>query len=241
MKCIPITTDIIKPGDDLLSHLEEAGLEEKDVLVVSSKVVSVCEGRTVSLSDYTPSSDAQEWAEKTGLPAEFCEAVLQEADTIIGGCPGAILTLKEGNFIANAGIDMSNTPAGTCILWPKDPMSSAQNLQEALGFKELGIIISDSRCLPLRQGTVGFALAFAGMEPVIDERGQQGLYGNTYRVTQRNMVDGLAVAANLLMGDTDEKVPFVIVRDVELEFTNTPQSKIAMDKNECLFKDLYSW
>lgn len=249
MKLYPLSTDLIQPNEPLIPHLKKsinkAGVvpQEKDILVVTSKVVAVSEGRQVTLDKYEPSEEAKKWAETSQRDPRFCQAVIEEADEIIGDCPGAILTITKGGLIANAGIDQSNSPKGQMILWPVDPYFSAENLlghlKEDWGIKELGMIISDSCCLPLRNGTVGFTLAYAGMEATIDERGEKDLFGNEIIMTQRNVADSVAVAANLLMGDTTEKIPFVLVRGVDAKFCEVTEGSIVMPKDECLFRDWY--
>jgi F420-0:gamma-glutamyl ligase len=93
----------------------------------------------------------------------------------------------------------------------------------------------------LRTGTTGFALATSGFDAVIDERGKQDLFGNTMRITQRAVADGLAAAAVVVMGETNERIPAVLIRDTEIKLTGqSSKSSTYFPPNECLFSSIYN-
>jgi coenzyme F420-0:L-glutamate ligase len=214
-----------------------------DILVVSSKVVALSEGRIINYKILKPSKKAISLAKQYDLEPGFVELVLQEADKIFGGVKRAILTIKNNILIANAGIDHSNAPENHAILWLKNPSLSADNIRKE--FKKIlnvniGVIISDSHCSPLRTGTTGFALATSGFDAVVDERGKPDLFGNKMRITQRAVADGLASAAVVVMGETDEKIPAVLIRYAPVKLTNqTSKSSTYFPPNECLFSSIY--
>ena len=250
MQLFPIKTPVIKASDDLIeiliSSIKKQKLEprDRDILVVSSKVVALSEGKIVNYKTIKPSEKAESLAKQYDLEPGFVELVLQEADKIFGGVKRAILTIKNNMFIANAGVDHSNAPKDHAILWPKNPSLSADNIRKEFKKKlnvNVGVIISDSHCIPLRTGTTGFALATSGFDAVIDERGKKDLFGNEMRITQRAVAVGLASADVVIMGETDEKIPAVLIRDTEIKLTNQlSKSSTYFPPNECLFSSIYN-
>ena len=165
------------------------------------------------------------------------DAVLEEGDMV--------LTMKNKVLIPNAGIDRSNVPEGQAVLWPRNPFGSAEKIRRELmsqfALDELGIVISDSHCQPLRMGTSGIAIGWAGFEGVRDERGSNDLFGRKMVYTKIAVADDLASAANLEMGETDASVPFVLVRNAKVVFTNSPASAedYFISPEECLYRSLY--
>lgn len=250
MELFPIKTPMIKSKDNLVDILinsmkkTEIKLKNGDILVVSSKVVALSEGRIVNYKNVKPSEKAESLAKEYDLEPGFVELVLQEADKTFGGVKRAILTMKNNILIANAGVDHSNAPKDHAILWPKYPSTSADNIRKE--FKKrlnvnIGVVISDSHCSPLRTGTTGFALATSGFDAVVDERGKQDLFGNKMRITQRAVADGLAAASVVVMGETDESIPAVLVRDTHIKLTNkTSESSTYFPPDECLFSSIYN-
>ena len=211
--------------------LESSGesVKERDIIIIASKVLAYSQGRVLGIKNKD----------------EFKELVRKEADVVLEDGE-MILTLKNRVLIPNAGIDNSNTPKNMVILWPKDPFGSAREIRERIRnkdkIKELGVIISDSHCQPLRMGTSGIAIGWAGFYGVQDERGKKDLYEKKLAYTQIAMADDLASAANVLMGETDASVPFVIVRDAPVIFTDEPFSEedYFIGPDECIYRGLYN-
>ncbi len=177
--------------------------------------------------------------------AAFKKLIKAEADHVLEEGE-MVLTLKNRILIPNAGIDNSNTPGDLAVLWPKAPFRDARDIHSKLKvsskLKKLGILISDSHCHPLRLGTAGIAIGWAGFEGVSDERGSKDLFGKKMHYTQIAVADNLASAANLLMGETDASIPFVIVRDFNVKWTNKKASEkdFFISPKECLYRSLYS-
>ena len=190
-------------------------LRNGDVLVVSSKFVAVSEGRVVKLSSVRPRSEAYRLASKHKMDPRLCELVLRESDEIVGGIPGFILAIKDGLLTPNAGIDKSNVKHGAVVLYPRRPALSAWKLSEALKFSRgvtVGVVVCDSRLSPTRRGTTGVAVAASGVEAILDMRGKADLFGNVLKVTAQGAADDLCSAAEILMGESDESTPVVLVR-----------------------------
>ncbi len=157
---------LIKEGDDLAELItSRVGLEDGDVLVVCSTVVSKAEGRVGRLDDFKPSERAKEIAKRIGKPAEFVQAVLEESEEVLLDFPFLLVKAKFGNVCVNAGIDASNVEEGWILLPPLNPDKSAEKLrsriQELTG-KRVGVIITDTNGRCFRKGVVGFAIGIAG-------------------------------------------------------------------------------
>jgi coenzyme F420-0:L-glutamate ligase len=172
------------------------------------------------------------------LRPEFVELVLQEADQVLGVTKRALLTLKDGMFCVNAGIDASNAPPKQVLLMPAEPNKAASDILQALkrrGDFRLGVVIADSHVQPLRLGTTGQAIGVAGFEPVIDCRGQLDLFGKPLRVTFRGVADQLATAAQVVMGEAAERVPAAVVRGAEVTFTERAKMSPKISPKRCLY------
>jgi coenzyme F420-0:L-glutamate ligase/coenzyme F420-1:gamma-L-glutamate ligase len=221
LQFIPIHVEKLETRFDLpcvvIDAVEDSGekLQDRDVVAVSSKFVSMAKGMLVDLDAVEVSEEAKRLAEKLRMDKKIAELVIREADYIIGGVPGFALTLKDGVVAPNAGIDRSNAPTGCVMLYSPDPFGDAEDIRrrifEDLG-KRVGVVITDSRLMPLRMGTTGLAVSVAGFEPLKDERGHKDLFGNVLRVTRRALADQIAAGVQLLMGEADDGYPVVVVR-----------------------------
>ncbi len=246
LEVLGIKTDLIRPGDDLvealLGGMERAGLglANGDVLVIAESAVATAEGGVVALSEVNPGPRAQELADKYIKDPREMELVIRSSDRIMGGIPGVVLTIKDGFLYPNAGIDRSNAPPGSVVLFPEDPKMSAsrirKRMEEASG-KRIGVVIGDSRTHPLRLGCVGVALACDGILPVEDARGEKDLYGRTLEVTRKAVADNLVSAGEVVMGEGDEGVPAVIIRGAPVKFTEDEEEMMIpnIPPEECMY------
>lgn len=245
MQLFGIRTRLVKPKDDLVGIVLEAvgrqGLmiDDGDVLVLASKVVSVAQGRLTRLDTTNPSEEAKRLAEKYELDSRFAEVVLSEADEVYGGVSGALLTLKDGVLIANAGVDRKNAPVGFVVLWSENPHESAEKIRAEIlerADRRIGVLIVDSRVTPLRMGTTGVAIGIAGFNPIRDCRAKRDLYGNEVLITRHALADDLAGAAHLVMGETVARMPAVLVKRVPISLTEDADPELLLiAARECLF------
>ena len=203
----PIKTHALSPHHpteltSLISQYIDA-IEERSVLMITSKVVSICEGSYVPMN--------------TGDKDKLIQAAAQYFLPRAENPYHVALTITQGSLIASAGIDESNGD-GYYILWPKDPFASARSIRAFLcahyGLSDVGVIITDSKTTPLRWGTTGTSIAFAGLVGIKDCIGQPDLFGHAMRMTKMNIVDGLAAAAVVAMGETNESTPLCIINQV---------------------------
>lgn len=245
---IPIRTKVISEGDNLtevlLRALRKAGvkLQNGDVLVVASKIVSTALGYRRRIKDSGISKEARSLARKTGLPERFVQMVIDECGgRYYGHVKGAILTLTEHGLYANAGLDRSNSgsPRDHAVLLPKNCEDIAIDLRNALNRKtgkKIGVIVCDSHTQPMRLGTTGIALATAGVKPTKDERGKKDLFGYSMKITRRALADCVCSASQILMGERDEQTPFVICRNSGLELSDKRLSRtMRIAANKCLY------
>ncbi|MFZ0965778.1 MAG: coenzyme F420-0:L-glutamate ligase [Candidatus Bathyarchaeia archaeon] len=252
MRLYAVKTRIIKTGDDMveviLQSLREQNLklEDNDILAVTSKIIAYAEDRLVKLSDVKPSDKAKKLAQQFSLQPEFAELILREADKIYGGVEKAVLTLKNGILIANAGIDNKNSPIGFAVLWPKNAEKWAMRIREEIKRKtgrKVAVLIVDSGLIPLRIGTVGLALAVAGFKPIKDCREEKDIYGKPLVITRHAIADSLASAAHLLMGEAAEKTPIVLIKDASVDFDDGVYgpADMMMPFKECIFMNAFGY
>ncbi len=208
-------------GDDLarlIAHAAAAqatSLEAGDLLVISQKIVSKAEGRTVRLADITPSPETARMAEELGRDARLIEVILRESRRVVRQDKGVLIVETQHGWIcANAGVDQSNVDADTACLLPEDSDRSAREVRaglRALTGHDLGIIIADTFGRPWREGLTNIAIGVAGLEPIKSYLGEKDPAGHVLQATIIAMADELAGAAEPVMGKLD-RVPVAIVR-----------------------------
>lgn len=239
---------LIEAGDDLAAVLHEAlqrlelEPEDGDILVLAQKIVSKAEGRLVRLAEVTPSSRAELLARETDKDPRLVQLILDESTEVVRKRPGMLLVRHRlGNVGAHAGIDQSNVDHGdgeAALLLPVDPDASAARLHEsflARTGRHLGVIIADSMNRAWRLGTIGGAIGCAGLAVLDDRRGSRDMYGRELKVTVVNRADSLAAAACLLMGESIERTPAVLVRGLPW----APTAQTARDIIRPLAEDLF--
>lgn len=224
MQITAYRTPIIQPGDDLFTILDTflPPLSERAIVAITSKIVSFCQGRLV------PAENKSSW-------------IASEADHVfpITNPFDIQLTLIHGMILPTAGIDESNGN-GQYVLYPTDIDSTTKaiwtHLREKHNLKELGVILTDSHSTPLRWGVMGFALSWYGFQPLYGYQGKEDLFGRQIRFSQANVVDALAVAAVLAMGEGDEQTPLAVINEVDrILFTDQTPDPIAIPMEEDLY------
>src|SRR3989344_3604183 len=192
MEIKAIKTRVFFENKDLTTFISKhiKNLKENSVLVVTSKIVALSEGRVV---------DYKNEKQKT-------EIIKRESDFALK-TKIVWLTVKDGMVMANAGVDESNA-SGELILLPKDSFKSAgilrKNLMKKFNLKNLGILITDSRLMPLRAGVVGVALGYAGFEGIRNYVGKKDIFGRILKMSKTDVADSLATSAVLCMGEGKE-------------------------------------
>jgi coenzyme F420-0:L-glutamate ligase/coenzyme F420-1:gamma-L-glutamate ligase len=206
----------IGAGDDLAAMIARAtDVVDGDVVVVTSKIVSKTEGRTVELDTVTPSGFAADWAAKWDKDARVVELVLRQSRRIVRMVGPVLITETHHGYVcANSGVDQSSSgAAGRAVLLPEDPDASARRLRSdfaALG-ADVAVIISDTFGRPWREGQTDVAIGIAGIAPMHSYIGEVDPHGHEFRVQELCVVDELAGAAELVKGNTS-RVPVAVIR-----------------------------
>jgi coenzyme F420-0:L-glutamate ligase/coenzyme F420-1:gamma-L-glutamate ligase len=205
----------IAVGDDLSAILVAAlrqtpgavPPQDRDVLVVTQKVVSKAEGAVVDLTTIEPRPEAIAFAERWDRDPRQLEVVLQQARRVVRMENGVLITETPQGFIcANGGVDASNVgpESGNLVtLLPEDSDRSAAAIRvavrDATGM-DVPVVISDSFGRPWRWGIVDVAIGVSGLEPLDDLRGTPDHDGRVMHSTVRAVADELASAAELALG-----------------------------------------
>ncbi len=228
--------------DDLVLALEKNGvrMEDGDVLVISSKYVANSQGRVINLENVRSYPDGAGISERFHIPERLAEVVQRESDLVLGGMAGFVMAAIDGILAPNAGIDRSNSKRDEVILYPNNPYETAEELRRGIFLRFLvsaGVIITDSRLMPARVGTVGVAIGCAGIEPVNDMRAQKDLDGNPLKVTMQAVADSLATVANHSMGEGSESRPYVVIKksDARLTTRRIPSNEISIAHDQCIY------
>jgi coenzyme F420-0:L-glutamate ligase len=222
VEILPIWTRVKKGRFDLFASLQGFNYKDNDILVISSKFVSMSEGAVVNLTRVRVSKKARALAAKCYMEPKMAELVLRESDYIVKGVPGFLLAIRDGMIAPNAGIDRSNVPKGYAILYPRNPFGTAEKMRQKFQAERgirVGIVIADSRLMPTRIGTTGVAIACAGFEPVEDLRGRKDLFGNVLKYTFKAVADGLATMGVAATGESDESTPAAVVRGTKVAWS----------------------
>lgn len=214
---------LVKKGDDLIELIinalkkESIEVQNGDIFVIAETLISKIEGNYIKLKDIIPSDKAIKLAKKTRKDAKLMEAILNESNEVVRVGPNFIVTeTKHGFVCANAGIDESNVEEGYATPMPVNPDNSAKSLRLELEshYKcEVGVIISDTQGRAFRVGAVGTAIGCSGIVSLWNRQGEEDLYGRELQTTEIAVADELAASASLLMGQADEGIPVVIVRN----------------------------
>ncbi|HVZ11531.1 MAG TPA: coenzyme F420-0:L-glutamate ligase [Patescibacteria group bacterium] len=234
MNVVPIRTHKITVDDhDLLKIIDRyiTDISEGSILVVTSKIVSLCEGNVVAIGEI-----------------EKDELIEKEADLYLPKNESKYhlyLTIKDNILAVSAGVDESNT-GGYYVLWPKNAQETANRIREHLvskfNLKKIGVIISDSKTTPLRWGVTGVPIAWSGFAALADLIGTPDIFGRNLKMTKVGVMDGLTVAAVLVMGESSNQTPLCIVTDVPfVEFQDrNPTEEEIHDLKISIEDDVYA-
>jgi coenzyme F420-0:L-glutamate ligase / coenzyme F420-1:gamma-L-glutamate ligase len=245
VRLIPIQgLPVIQPGDDLAAlALEHTDLEDGDVVVIAQKIISRAENRLVRLSDVKASPAAQEMAATAKKDPRLVELILSDSREVLRLHEGVLIVEQRSGWVcANAAIDRSNVPPGdgeVAALLPLDSDASARHFVERvheLSGRTVAVIVNDSHGRAWREGSTGVAIGVAGLRPLKDERGQRDLFGYELQTSVIALADEIAAAASLLMGQTDEAIPIVIVRGLAYEAGDGSAQEIIRPRERDLFR-----
>ncbi|MGB8859497.1 MAG: coenzyme F420-0:L-glutamate ligase [Ilumatobacteraceae bacterium] len=236
----------IEAGADLarsiLRAAADAGqpLADGDVVVVTSKIVSKAEGRTVELADIEPSQFARDWSAQWGKDPAITEIVLRESKRVVRQIGPILITETHHGFVcANSGVDQSSSGAhGRAVLLPVDPDDSARRIRAGLvaAGVNAAVIISDTFGRAWREGQTDIAIGVAGMQPILSYIGQVDPHGHEFMVQALCTADELAGAAELVKGNLS-RVPVAVIRGYQWEVDDTATiAPVLRDQSRDLFR-----
>jgi coenzyme F420-0:L-glutamate ligase/coenzyme F420-1:gamma-L-glutamate ligase len=229
--CAVPNLPLIQPGDDLakliVSRLAAVGqtVLAGDILIIAQKVVSKAEGRLVRVADIAPDEEAERIAETVGKDPRVVQIVLNDSNEVIRTRRGLLVVEQKSGWVcANAGVDRSNVAAtesgdDMLALLPADADASAARIRQGLldlsgldNDAKLGVLINDSHGRAWRVGTVGVCIGCAGLPALWNQNGLHDLYGYELHASEECIADELCAAASLIMGQSNEGAPVVIIR-----------------------------
>jgi len=223
-----IKTRVFEPRANLLAFIEKylKKISEKDVLVITSKIVALSEGRLVKYSDEQS---------KYELIKSECDFSLKTKYVL--------LTIKDGSVMANVGVDESNAN-GNIILLPKNSFKAANYIRryfcDKYKIKELGVIITDSRCLPLKAGITGVALGYAGFKGLKKYQKTKDIFGRPFKYSRVDVADSLATAAVLCMGEGAEQKPLALIKNAPIKYCQkTNKNELKIEISEDMYGPLF--
>jgi len=240
----------VKPGDDVAQLIwdgtrdEGIPLLDHDIVVVSQKIVSKANGLLVDTSSIKPSRRALALSKRTKKDPKVVELILKDSAKVLRADSQAfVVRRKDGLVCLNAGVDKSNVEGRSVYSrLPMDSDASANEILlrlEELSGKQLGVIIGDSYSRPLRAGQVEFAIGVAGLEPMVDYRGLQDMFGYSLRYKYVGLADEIAAAAELVIGQGTERTPAAIIRGLDrVRFARSPRlsRKLLLGRRLDLFR-----
>jgi coenzyme F420-0:L-glutamate ligase/coenzyme F420-1:gamma-L-glutamate ligase len=242
---VPGIAEIVE-GTDLAAAIAAAAsaadspLADGDIVVVTSKIVSKAEGRTVELADIEPSPFAVEWSSKWDKDAAVTEVVLREAKRIVRQLGPVLITETQHGFVcANSGVDQSSSgAAGRLVLLPTDPDASARRIRTDLAAMgvDAAVIISDTFGRAWREGQTDIAIGIAGMQPIHSYIGQFDPHGHEFKVQAVCLADELAGAAELVKGNIS-RMPVGVIRGYPWEPDDSATiAPVLRDQSRDLFR-----
>ena len=236
----------ISVGTDLATAIADAAvasgspLADGDVVVVTSKIVSKAEGRTVELADVVPSTFAIEWSKQWDKDPAVTEIVLLESKRIVRQLGAILITETHHGYVcANSGVDQSSSGAhGRAVLLPVDPDASARAIRAGLKARgiDAAVIISDTFGRAWREGQTDIAIGVAGIQPITSYIGQVDPHGHEFKVQALCTADELAGAAELVKGNLS-RVPVAVIRGFAWDRDDTATiAPVLRDQSRDLFR-----
>jgi coenzyme F420-0:L-glutamate ligase / coenzyme F420-1:gamma-L-glutamate ligase len=236
----------VVPGDDiaalLVGALDRLGhrVANRDVVVITQKIVSKAEGRLVNLADVKPSPFAIQWATTYGADSRVVELVLRESRRVVRMDRGVLIVeTRHGLVCANAGVDLSNVAGGeVATLLPEDPDASARRIRAGLRDRagvDVAVVVSDTFGRPWREGLVNVAIGAAGFSPLVSYVGARDPRGFPLQATIQALGDELAAASGLISAKLN-RTPAVLLRGLLYEAGDGTAKELLRTPERDLFR-----
>lgn len=230
VEIIPVTgLPEFRPGDNLAAAIAQAApwLRDGDVVVITSKVVSKCEGRIVPAPEDV---EARDQLRRKLIDEETVRVLARKGRTLI-------TENRLGLVQAAAGVDGSNVSAAELALLPVDPDASAATLRaelrERLGIT-VAVVITDTMGRAWRNGQTDAAVGSAGLAVLHSYAGIADPHGNELVVTEIAVADEVAAAADLVKGKLTG-IPVAVVRGLHITDDGSTARRLIRAGTEDLF------
>ena len=225
--------------DLILSSPSKPEIKDKDILVITQKIISKQEGNIVNLSQVKPSLLATGIASEYEKDPRIIQLILDQSKRIIRMNNGIIIVETiQGLVCANAGVDESNVKDGYVTLLPKNADESAKKLQQEIlkkTGKNVAVIISDTFGRPFREGQTNSAIGVSGISSIIDYVGTKDAFGKILHVTAIAIADEICSATELVMGKA-LKTPIALVRNYTFSNSNGSVKDLIRKRSIDLFR-----
>jgi F420-0:gamma-glutamyl ligase len=199
------THKITKQDTDILKVLDRyvTKFEDNSMLVLVSKVLAITQGRIIK-----PTKEEKD------------ELIRKEADYYLPPEENAYhlyITMKDNILTYSSGMDESNGN-GFVVLWPENPQQEANTIREYLckrfDIRNAGVIITDMTAIPLQRGVIAGPIAHSGFLAIRDLTKEEDVFGRPFEHTKQGIVQGLAAAAGVVMGEGADQTPIASITDV---------------------------
>lgn len=230
VEILPVTgLPEFRPGDDLAGALAGAApwLRHGDVVVITSKIVSKCEGRIVAAPADPEERDA---LRRKLIDDEAIRVLARKGRTLI-------TENRQGLIQAAAGVDGSNVATTELALLPLDPDGSAASIRAALREHtgvDVGVLITDTMGRAWRNGQTDTAIGAAGVAVLHAYAGAHDAHGNELVVTEVAVADEIAAAADLVKGKLTG-VPVAVVRGLSVHDDGSTAAGLVRGGEDDLF------
>ncbi|MBK0870811.1 coenzyme F420-0:L-glutamate ligase [Saccharopolyspora sp. HNM0986] len=218
------------PGDDVAASIAATApwLSDGDVVVVTSKIISKAEGRTVR----TPRDpDERERLRRDLVRSEATDVLARFRNTLI-------TRNRLGIVQAASGVDASNVALDQIALLPEDPDASARRLRAGLAERlgvQVGVVITDTMGRTWRNGQTDAAIGAAGLRVLHQYAGSTDGQGNELAVTEVAIADEVAAAADLVKGKLGG-VPVAVLRGLTTDDDGSGASDLVRPVEQDLFR-----
>ncbi len=231
---------LIGKGDNIASIIcERECIEDNDIVVIASTIVSKSEGRMFRIEDIIAGDRACSIADEHGLEPSFVQAVLDRSREVLVNHPIFLVETLNGHVCIKAGIDESNVDRGYLVDLPDDPDNSARKIGveiERITGKKISVILTDTNGRAFKTGQTGIAIGVYNIHPIKNWKGQKDLFGNILEITEEAVADEIAGTANLLMGEGDGGCPVVVIRGLELRSSGGSVKEMYRSDREDIIK-----
>ena len=236
LSLIPLSNiPLIKPREPIIEHLINSAklnaesFHNYDILVISHTLICKSKNYITDISSIKPSESASYISQNSDLygslkfkpDSRLIQLILDNSKRIIRARPFLITESNYGSISAHSGIDKSNIEGKSNYAYIPDVMDKDAKeihllLKNKIG-KDIVVIVADSQGRPFRIGSSGVAIGIHGIDPLYDYRGKPDLYGYKLKNSCVNIADELTSAAQIVMGESNEGIPAVLIRNFDYE------------------------